>query len=119
MQNKYMCKAMLFCIALLVLFFLSFVVRSITTKILVQKFHMNNLFTQVVLYDNEELQQINGLYSFSILAQANVLLSQLKYLETGNFEGSFSTSNIPEIVPTEIKDEVDDLANEFKGDLDL
>ena len=57
MQNKYMCKAMLFCIALLVLFFLSFVVRSITTKILVQKFHMNNLFTQIVLYDNEELQQ--------------------------------------------------------------
>lgn len=58
MQNKYMCKAMLFCIALLVLFFLSFVVRSVTTKILVQKFHMNNLFTQIVLYDNEELQQI-------------------------------------------------------------
>lgn len=82
---------------------------------------INHLYNAVALLTkaSEELQQINGLYSFSILSQANVLLSQLKYLETGNFEGSFSTSNIPEIVPTEIKDEVDDLANEFKGDLDL
>ena len=58
MQNKYISKAMLFCIAVLVLFFITFVIRSITTNVLVQKFHMNNLFTQMVLYDNEELQQV-------------------------------------------------------------
>lgn len=58
MQNKYISKAMLFCIAVLVLFFITFVIRSITTNILVRKLHMNNLFTQMVLYDNEELQQV-------------------------------------------------------------
>ena len=58
MQNKYISKAMLFCIAVLILFFITFVIRSITTNVLVQKLHMNNLFTQMVLYDNEELQQV-------------------------------------------------------------
>lgn len=40
------------------LIFITFVIRSITTNVLVQELHMNNLFTQMVLYDNEELQQV-------------------------------------------------------------
>lgn len=70
---------------------------------------------------SQELQEINGLLSFSILAQAEVILAHLKYLETGNFE--YSLTNLVNVDNQEIKitddvrDEIDKLSKELEGSL--
>lgn len=88
----------------------------------VRLYNAVNFMTQAA----NEIQPMNGMLSLSLLAQADVLLAHLKYIETGVFQytsgftnqnqcDQCGTSNLK--IDDSVREEIDALAEELKAAL--